>query len=129
MVMDGSMSRAAKAAMGVALQDPWSKAPALGVPTAKGMASKGGRASACSLGGLDRVWAPIKQRSCATAAWAWSCGAQPSVLLLCMRRDSGSVQLAWSLSRGPGGGGVGGRPRGVDPVGRALAARSRTVAS
>lgn len=72
MAMDGSLSRAAMAALVVALQDPWSKAPAWGVPTARGRASKGGMASACSLGGLDRVRATSKQLSCATAAWAWS---------------------------------------------------------
>ena len=46
MAMDGSLSRAALAARLVALKAPWSKAPALGLPKAKGMASKVGRASA-----------------------------------------------------------------------------------
>ena len=40
-----------------------------------------------------------------------------------MMRDSGSVQLYWSLSRGPGVGGMGGRPRGLDPVWRDVASR------
>ncbi len=44
--MYGSMSRASIAAMLVALQYPWSKAPALGLPKARGMASKVGMASA-----------------------------------------------------------------------------------
>src|SRR6266487_6061124 len=42
----GSMSRASMAAMLGALQDPWSKAPAWGGPTALGRASKVGRAAA-----------------------------------------------------------------------------------
>ena len=68
MAMDGSMARAAMATMVVALKDPWSKAPAWGVPKASGMASKGGRALAGSLGWLDRVRATIKKLSYATAA-------------------------------------------------------------
>ena len=68
MALDGARSRAAMAAMLVALQSPLSKAPAWGVPQARGMASKVGRAAAGSLGWVDRVLATSKQRSCATAA-------------------------------------------------------------
>src|SRR4029453_13451668 len=48
------MARAAMAALVVALQDPWSTAPAWGVPRASGRASQGGRASACAWGWGDR---------------------------------------------------------------------------
>src|SRR5712692_1438342 len=46
-----------------------------------------------------------------------------------MMRDSGSVKLYWSPSRGPGTGGVGGRPPGRRPVVRSRSARCASLAS
>src|SRR4029434_8574849 len=105
------MARAAMAALVVALQDPWSTAPAWGVPRASGRASQGGRASAVAGGGGDRWRAPSQPRGWSTAAGALAWGATPSWVRLCRRRDAG------------------GRPRGVAPVGRAWASRARPWAS
>src|SRR5947209_8255065 len=46
-----------------------------------------------------------------------------------MMRDSGSLKLYWSPSRGPGTGGVGGRPPGRRPVVRSRSARCASLAS
>src|SRR5258708_18044884 len=46
-----------------------------------------------------------------------------------MMRDSGSLTLYWSPSRGPGTGGVGGRPPGRRPVVRSRSARCASLAS
>src|SRR5712692_6823398 len=46
-----------------------------------------------------------------------------------MMRDCGSVKLYWSLSRGPGTGGVGGRPPGLRPVVRSRSARCASLVS
>jgi hypothetical protein len=43
---------------------------------------------------------------------SWS---KPLLLAFFMIRDSGSVKLYWSLARGPGVGGLGGRPGGLPP--------------
>ena len=102
--MYGSISRASMAAMWVALQYPWSKAPALGVPKAGGMASKVGRASAGSLGWLDRVVATRKAverprlvgRSCNLAGTEGACGvAITQQTSKNVRRDG--LTTAWTI--------------------------------
>ena len=46
-----------------------------------------------------------------------------------MIRDWGAVKLYWSLSRGPGVGGLGGCPGGLPPFLAAFSARARSLAS
>ena len=46
-----------------------------------------------------------------------------------MMRESGSVRLSWSFARGPGSGGVGGRPPGLRPVRAAFSSRARIFSS
>ena len=116
------------AAILVALKYPLSKAPALGCPRPGDGVQ--GRDRLGLIVGMVRQGAGHNQE---TLVFHGGLGivmlSKPSLLLFFMMRDSGSVKLYWSLSRGPGVGGVGGRPRGLDPVWRDLASRSRTLAS
>src|SRR3954453_17289365 len=67
-----------------------------------------GAASRWSLGWLDRACPTSNRLAWSTATWALSCWSKPWSVLRFMIRESGSVKLYWSPSRGPGVGGVGG---------------------